>query len=154
MGKTVKCAYKTCLHDSQELDECDAVKVGSKYYHKDCNQTKEDIKEIVDLFTKHINPYPVFSMLQSVIKTIVFKKSVSSSYLLFGLKYYIEHKIPLNYPQGLYYVIQSKEVKDAYDKKKLSEYRKIEVNVEDSNDTSFGFRPTKQKGFDDILKES
>ena len=87
---TVSCKYSSCLHDSKELNKEEAVKSGNSYYHSDCFKTKEDIKKIIDLFKNHINPNPVYSQLQSVIKNIVFTKGLGSDFLLFVLQYYID----------------------------------------------------------------
>ena len=148
---TVMCKYANCLHDSKEINREDAVKKGSSYYHADCLQTQKDIKEIIDLFKNKINPNPVYSQLQSVIKNIVFTKGLGSEFLLFGLRYYIEHKIPLNYPQGLYYVIQNKEMISSYNKQKAVAVKQS-VEIKEETDTSFTHVPTKTKGFADILK--
>lgn len=153
MKDIVCCNYSFCQHDNKELKKSEAVQVGNQYYHKDCRQTQEDIKEIVDLFVKYINPNPVFTKLQSVIKTIVFRKKMGSDYLLFGLKYYIQHQIPLNYPQGLYYVVQNKDVRQAYDRKKADEVRKhSKVEITEPSEDGFQYRPTKTIGFQDILE--
>lgn len=150
-SNTVKCRYSSCLHDTKELDKEEAVKVGSQYYHKDCYETKEQIKEIIDLFVKNVNPNPVYAQLQAVIKQIVFTRGIGSEYLLFGLKYYIKNKIPLSYPQGLYYVVQNKDVKNEYEKSKAKAIKSIEVNIEETNGNYFEYKPKKQKGFADII---
>lgn len=139
------------MHDSKELNIEDAVLDKKKYYHADCFKTKEEIKEIIDLFCKHINSHPIFSQLQSVITNIVFTQKIGSEYLLFGLRYYIEHKIPLNYPQGLYYVMQNKDVKKTYDTHIKNSIMKQAIEIIEEKENNFDFKPTKAKGFDDIL---
>lgn len=152
MGKeTVTCKYSNCLHENKEVKKEEAVKSGKSYYHGDCFKTKEDIKNIVDLFKNHINPNPVYSQLQSVIKNIVFTKGLGSDFLLFGLRYYIENKIPLNYPQGLYYVIQNKKVIESYKKLQVKEVKKT-VEIMEETDLDFTHVPIKTNGFGDILK--
>lgn len=148
---TAICKYSHCLHDNREIEKRKAIRVGNSYYHSDCFKTKEDIKEIVNLFKAHINANPVYAQLQSVINNIIFVKKVQSDFLLFGLRYYIEHKIPLNYPQGLYYVIQNKDVTNAYNKVKTKEIKKS-VEITEQAETQFKFVPTKNKGFSDIIK--
>lgn len=154
MSDIVKCRYKNCIHDNKELDKLEAVKIGNSYYHKECNEIKEDIKSIVDLFTKHINSNVVYNVLLKVINEIIFTKKIDSKFLLFGLKYYIQNKIPLNYPQGLYYVIQNKDVKNTYNKylakQQIKENKTVLTN--ESSETEFNFKPTKTKGFGDILQ--
>ena len=148
---TAICKYSHCLHNNREIEKRKAIRVGNSYYHSDCFKTKEDIKEIVNLFKAHINANPVYAQLQSVINNIIFVKKVQSDFLLFGLRYYIEHKIPLNYPQGLYYVIQNKDVANAYNKTKTKEIKKS-VEITEQTETQFKFVPTKNKGFADIIK--
>ena len=148
---TVICKYSGCQHDNKEIDRDSAVKSGNAYYHPDCFQTKEDIKKIIDLFQKHINPNPIYSTLQSVIKNIVFTKGMGSEFLLFGLEYYISHNIPLNYPQGLYYVVQNKQVLDAYNKSKIKNMNK-KIEIKEESDSEFTHIPIRNKSFADILK--
>ena len=148
---TAICKYSHCLHDNREIEKRKAIRVGNSYYHSDCFKTKEDIKEIVNLFKAHINANPVYAQLQSVINNIIFVKKIQSDFLLFGLRYYIEHKIPLNYPQGLYYVIQNKDVTNAYNKTKAKEIKKS-VEITEQTETEFKFVPTKNKAFSDIIK--
>lgn len=154
MSNTVKCRYKNCIHDNKDIDKSDAVKVGNSYYHKDCYDTKNDIAEIVDLFTKNINTNVVYSVLVRVINNIIFNKKNESKFLLFGLKYYIANKIPLNYPQGLYYVIQNKDVLNTYKKYLAKQQIKNDKVIikEENNEVDFNFKPTKSKGFGDILQ--
>ena len=150
----VRCSYQFCIHKTKELDISEAAKKGDKFYHKDCLQTQDQIKEIINLFVEYINPNPVFSQLQSVIKNIVFYKGMGSNYLLFGLKYYIKNKIPLNYPQGLYYVVQNKDVRKAY-KQVLVQQEKQEHKVEikeEGKTTHFTYVPAKKKSITDIFQ--
>ena len=150
---TVKCKFSKCKHDTRELSREDAIKSGNAYYHEDCYKTKEEIAEIIDLFTKNINPNPVYTQLQKVIKDIVFTKGLGSEFLLFGLRYYIDHSIPLNYPQGLHYVVQNKRVIEAYNKAKIkaaTQGHKVEIT--ENTDSSFTHVPEKVKGFGDIIK--
>lgn len=153
MRQTVKCRFSGCehLHETKDIPKEEAVKSGNSYFHKDCYQTKEDIKEVIDLFKNNINPNPVYSQLQSVIRNIVFNKKLGSDFLLFGLKYYIEHNITLNYPQGLYYVIQNKDVINAYNKEKTKNIKK-NVEIKDEVDTHFTHIPIKNNSFADIIK--
>ena len=140
------------MHDNKELLREDAVnpKKGL-FYHKDCYQTQEEIKEIIDLFSKKINPNVVYSQLRHVINTIVYDRKIGSDLLLFGLKYYIRNKISLNYPLGLYYVVQNKKMIDAFNKYKANQIsRKIELTEDDH--TEFQHIPAKINGFADILQ--
>lgn len=149
----VTCRFKNCIYDDKKLDKSEAIKIGNSYYHKECNEIKEDIKLIVDLFTKHINSNVVYSVLMRVINEIVFTRKIDSKFLLFGLKYYIQNKIPLNYPQGLYYVIQNKDVENTYNKHLAKQQIKSnKIIITEDSEADFNFKPTKTKGFGDILQ--
>lgn len=153
MAKTtmVKCRYTNCLHGSKELDKSEAVKSGTAYYHSDCLKTKEQMKQIEDLFIERVNPNVIISQLRSVIKNIAITRGLGSDFLLFGLQYYINHKITLNYPQGLYYVIQNKDVIAAYNKSKVKEVKKT-FEITEETSTEFVHVPSKSNGFADILR--
>ena len=154
MGKSeiVKCRSSHCLHKSKELLREEAVSpTKSVFYHRDCYQTQEDIKEIIDIFYKQINPNVVFSQLRHVINIIVYDRGVSSELLLFGLKYYIQNRKTLNYPQGLYYVIQNKEMINAFNKYKVS-HSAQKIQITEDSDETFQHIPAKSKGFADILQ--
>ena len=69
---------------------------------------------------------------------------------MYGLKYYIGHKIPLNYPQGLYYVIQNKDVINGYAKEKTKTIKQS-VEITEETESNFTYIPTKTNSFADIL---
>ena len=148
----MKCDYKNC---SEPLDD-EIIKVKGRNYHKSCFQTKNDILEIRDLFAENINKNVVFSSLMSVINNIIFHRGVTSDYLKFALNYYIQNKIPLNYPQGLYYVVQNKDVKTAYEKSKAESIKKkmlpkVDVGL-DINKT-YERKTRTKKTIEDIFNE-
>ena len=150
--KIVKCRYAHCLHESKDVNTEEAVHVGNMYYHQDCFQVKEDINKIVELFAMKVNPNVVYPVLKRTVNNIVFGKGVASDFLLFGLNYYIKKKIPLNYPAGLYYVIQNKDVQKEYDKQ-FTKRKTVQIYMDDAGEEkTFQFKPKKQIGFDSILK--
>ena len=148
----MKCDYKNC---SEPLDD-EIIKVKGRNYHKSCYQTKNDILEIRDLFAENINKNVVFSSLMSVINNIIFRRGVTSDYLKFALNYYIQNKIPLNYPQGLYYVVQNKDVKTAYEKSKAESIKKKmlpKVDVGLDIDKTYERKTRTKKTIGDIFNE-
>ena len=139
----------------QPLDD-EIIKVKGRNYHKSCYQTKNDILEIRDLFAENINKNVVFSSLMSVINNIIFRRGVTSDYLKFALNYYIQNKIPLNYPQGLYYVVQNKDVKTAYEKSKAESIKKKmlpKVDVGLDIDKTYERKTRTKKTIGDIFNE-
>lgn len=150
MGRIVKCRATHCLHESKDIPIEDAVKKGNMYFHEDCLRTKETITKIANLFTEQVNQNVVHKILYSVINTIVFERNNDPEYLLYGLKYYIYKKIPLNYPQGLYYVIQNREVARGWEKIKAKEHA-ASFKIEEEKQHSFSYKPEKKKGIADIF---
>lgn len=153
--KIVKCRYSRCNHDLKELPIEDAILSGKgSYYHKDCFKQNEEIKQIIDVFKIYIDPMVVIVQLRSVINNIVFDKCIDSEYLLFAVKYAITNKLNLKHAMGLHYIVGYKNIQEAYMKeknKKVTEQKKIEII--ETEDLPFYFNPTKQKGFQDIIKE-
>ncbi len=147
----VQCTYKYCVHENKTVDINTAIKKRGKYYHPECIKDQENRKEIIDLFVNYINPNPVYKELQRVINTIILRKHIDSDFLLFGLKFYIKHKIPLNYPQGLYYVIQNKDVITAYNKALVSTLNKNSFSINETSNSDFQYTPRKEKTVADIV---
>lgn len=144
----MKCKYAKCFcQDSDEI---------IKSYHPECLKTKNDINEIKELFVNNINKNVVYAQLIRVINTIIFNKGVTADYLKFGLQYYISHKIPLNYPQGLYYVIQNKDVASAYNRKKSAVVKQEMSSLSDGVldiDKTFEHKTFKKKTIGDLFDE-
>lgn len=152
MSKEHKCASKNCRHENSPVSIDSCVKVGNRYWHKDCYKQKENLKMIIKLFSENVCcDKKVYADLQRVIKDIVLNKKVESELLLFGLRYYINHKISLHYPAGLYYVIQNKDVTESYHKNKLKE-QNVTFEIKKERSTGFTHKPIKTNGFADILK--
>ena len=155
------CKYRHCLHgDSKKLLKSEAVKVGSAYYHPDCYETKQTIAEIIDYFTKEINPDVIHMILMKTINNIVFpngKHGVPAERLLFQLKYYCTHGHKIQYPAGLYYALQNREAFEAYKKYKAQQALKkrdpsFRIDDEQNKSKEGVVRFKKPKGFEDIVK--
>lgn len=151
--KIVKCRYSRCSHSSKELPIEEAVLFGKgSYYHKDCFKQNDEIKQIIDTFKLYVDPMVVVMQLRSVINNIIFEKFIDSEYLLFAVKFAINNKINLKHAMGLHYIVGYKNIQEAYIKsKKVTEPKKIEII--ETEELPFYFNPTKQKGFQDIIKE-
>ena len=48
--KEYVCGYNHCLHHGEKVKSSESVVVGKKHYHWDCAETKQKIKECVDLY--------------------------------------------------------------------------------------------------------
>lgn len=154
MAKTYKCAYAHCKHDTKDIDPKNGsfVQYSSRYWHEDCLRESLAIREIIDVFYTKINEKVVMSQLRSVINNLVYNKKNDAEYILYGLNYYIDHGIPINYPQGLYYVAQSKEVQTEWNKLKNQEKIKdYKFEVKEFEEKKFDYKPSKKSGFQNIL---
>lgn len=154
MAKILKCRSSHCFHESKEImPDDDFVKVNNVAYHKDCYRAISNIREVIDIFAKEVNPNVVFAQLSKVVNNIVYNKKIDSGLLLYGLRFYLDRKIPIHYPYGLYYVVQNKDVQNQYKKmvaaEKVQDYE-FSAPVDESQ--PFEYTPTTQKGFADILR--
>jgi len=149
--KTVRCRYGKCLHpNNREIPVDEAVKVGTTYYHPDCYQVKEGIKAVVDYYADNIEKNPIYGQLNGIVNKIVFNQGVSTDFLLFALKYSVEHDgIKIKHPPGLYYLVKDDEIQAAWMKQQQAKQRKL-VSV-NTQDTVFSYSGRKRKSFTDII---
>lgn len=155
---TYKCAYKHCQHESCDIPQDDAVKVGNRYMHSDCAEKSKYIIRIRDLYYEKVSNTVVVKQLVSVINNIITKKNIDPAYLYFALDYAITNKIPLRSPYGLHYLVDNNRIKDAWNKKKADEIAKQireEARETDANPVtknSFNYSAQKSNGFSEIFK--
>lgn len=144
------------MHETLDVPAEEAVKVGkSSYYHQDCLEEKNTIDEIIALFLDKVNNGAPMSQLRRTINDIVYKKGTDAKFLLFGLKYFVTYK-RLNYPGGLYYVIQDKDVIREWDKYKMAMFKRSTAqafNIEETNEVIQEVPSYKKRntGFSSIL---
>ncbi len=121
--KTVKCAYKYCLHGGSGLKSV-MVSWGNRYIHQDCNVQREAIGKIRQLYLDKVSDTVVMSQLNSVLNTIIHKRRTSAEYVYFALNSAIRDNRPPKYPAGLYYVVDNYRYKQAFNRKKMLEAQK------------------------------
>ena len=153
------CRYSHCKHENKEVSKEEGIKSGNGYWHRDCYEESKAIRDTMDLFQKKCNPLVVMPQLRRTINNIVYDKKQDARLLLFGVKYYVSHNIPLNYPGGLYYVLQNKNVQDEW-KKIISKQMKVEFhcnakediqNQEEDINTEFTYKDTNKSKFSEVL---
>lgn len=150
------CRYINCLHENKTInlvtDEFE--KDGSSYFHKDCYKTRANIQRIKTLWHDNIDSMVVYAQLNKIVNQLIFNDHISSDYILFAVKYAIDHKdeIKLRYPPGLRYVIGNQRVKDAYKKSTMKRTSQSDFVAHDDDSTSpkFSFN-SKPMGFGNIL---
>lgn len=157
--KRYKCAFKHCIHESNELLPDQAVKIGNRYLHKDCAEIRQNIEKTRDIYYLRVSNTVVMSQLVKVIQHLVFNKKVDSGYLVFALTYALDNGMTIRSPYGLYYIVDNQRIKDAWSKKKAQETaEEIKSLMEDSKfkvdpkGDSFKFRASSVEGFESILK--
>lgn len=146
----MKCKYVHCKHESKDIPEGEEVKNGGGYWHKDCLDESLVIREIIKEFTERVNPNVVVAQLRRVINDIVYVKGIDAHLLYFGLMHYILNNIPLNYPGGLYYVLQNRDVQKEWNKIQATRI-KNNFEIKEDNTETFQYKPSKERGFQDIL---
>ena len=150
-SKTYKCAFRHCSHESCEVLQDEAVKLGNRYFHEDCANTYKNINAIKVLYYEKVSNTVVMPQLTSVINNIIFKKHVDSGYLLFALQYAINIKRKINYPQGLHYIIDDFRIKNSWEKKQLQSIGKVKFEAKSNNETMFQVNKLKKKGLDNLF---
>ena len=152
--KGYKCQYPDCPHGGVIQPDTDFVMVGKRRMHPDCAKKSENIIKVRDLYYEKISDTVVMSQLVKVIKEIINKKNIDSDYLLFALSYCIEHDIEVNSPYGLYYIIDYRQIKEAWrnqhNKTIADKVRHQKIEVERPANT-FSYKPEVVQGFGQIL---
>lgn len=115
---TVNCGYKHCQHESRELPRDNAIRKGNMYYHKECMVIKDNINEMKILYCENIDKEVSVLQLYGVINNIIFTKKIDSSFLLFGLKYWIRKKVKVNNPYLLHYIPKNQRLIREWDYEK------------------------------------
>lgn len=149
--KMYKCGFRHCQHESCEVPQGEAVKIGNRYYHEDCAKIYKNIEEIKKMYYEKISNTVVMPQLVSVINNIIFKKKVDSDYFLFAVDYAINIKKKINYPQGLHYIVDDYRIKDAWHKKQMQSISKIKFEAKYNDEPIFQVKKTKEKGLDNLF---
>lgn len=111
--KEYVCGYNHCLHHGEKVKASESVVVGKKHYHWDCAETKQKIKECVDLYMENIEDKTQYPTVVKVINTLVFKNMIPIDFILKKLttsqKYYSDKPIYVLY--GIRKLFWEKEFK-------------------------------------------
>lgn len=149
--KTFKCAFKHCRHSSCEVPQGEAVKIGNRYYHKDCADIRNNIESIKKLYCEKVSNTVVIQQLTNVVNNIVFQKNVDSAYLLFALRFSIANKININSPYGLHYIIDNYRIKNAWSKREIRKVANIHFEAKAGDEPVFQVKNTVKKGLDNLF---
>ena len=75
----MKCGYNNCKHGG-EVSKEEGIKIGTRWFHKECAKEKELKKEIEDYWFKNINPGTVIQILRKAINDLA--KLYDTDYIL------------------------------------------------------------------------
>ena len=148
----MNCNYSHCKHESKEINGDDFVQVGQRtFYHKDCYEEKETIEKIIDVYTKRIDPHPIFKELRKHINIVVYEWKFPAKKLLFYLNWAADTGWGLRYPAGLRYLAKSDDAERAWKRAQMSG-QKANVGITEDKFEAFDYIPAKTRGIADILK--
>ena len=153
--KYFKCGFKHCKHEN-DVSQDEAIKVGTRYMHKDCLEISKNITKIRDTYYEKVSKTVVVKQLVSVINGLVITKNIDSAFLLFALNYALTTNIPIKSPYGLHYIVDNQRIKDAWNKKKSQEIvakmkDEAEHEVNKSEQVKFKYIATENNGFNSIF---
>lgn len=153
-AKNKNCTYRHCRYENKEIPFGEEIKVGARYYHNQCSQESDNIKQIKQLYFDSVSNTVVPSVLGKVVNDIVYGKNIESDYLLFVIKYIISHKLKITYPYGLHYKIDDNRIKDAYQKEKarlVSKSITFDITCDSSNDIVFIRKPKEKSQLENMF---
>ena len=79
--KEYVCGYNHCLHHGEKVKSSESVIVGKKHYHWDCAQTKQEIKECIDLYMECVEDKTQYPVVVRIINNLVFKNEVPIEFI-------------------------------------------------------------------------
>jgi hypothetical protein len=152
----MKCGYSHCLFNC-EVDKENAVKLGTRYYHKECLKQRNEKDEIRKLYLEQVNATEVVSVLNSVINNIVHIKKVDSGFLLYALKHAIQNKFVFHNPAGLHYIINNSYIKKQYqqyiNKSQIKDFKNNIENIDTEKDVEFTYNQEQRTLWDRITQQ-
>lgn len=154
MNGIIRCQAQCCLHKSRDIINSKAVMDGGNSYHPDCYIFNKNLHKIQEIWKSKIDSKYSSTELVRVVKSLVLNKKIDSEMILYGVRYYVNNKIPLRYPQGLNYVVTNREVIDGFNRLKESRVAKLKIKItldDDPLEASYTYTPIKEKGIGDIF---
>lgn len=141
----MKCGYNNCKHGG-EVSKEEGIKIGTRWFHKECAKEKALKKEIEDYWFKNINPGTVIQILRKAINDLA--KLYDTDYILWVIKSCKPKGIKISHPMGLKSLCSDNRFLDEWNKIKINkEYKKIksEINMQTSEDVTFKYMPSKKR---------
>lgn len=147
----MKCGYNNCKLGGN-VEKEDAIKVGGRYFHKEC----ENKKTIKSECSNKLNSIGMIPKLVGIfLKKVVDDDCMDLDYLQFTIDYIILHKLKLTNPYGVKYYMGDYKIKAEYDKylsKKISSEINKGMIWESEEPTNFKPPETQMPSYLKILK--
>lgn len=143
----MKCRYAQCKFGG-EVEKKDAIKVGSAYYHKECNHERECKKLIEETYYKVFQNKDPIIQVRKAINKYVNNDNYKCEYILFVLN----EDIKLNSIFGLIYYLNNYKFLSKYNKEqaKLIEFDVSKVKKVENKEIKYKQRK-KKSGWGDII---
>ena len=150
-----KCGWTHCEWGGHISNNQEKVKVGKRWYHKECACERDCINDIITTFQENINENADIKVLRSVINNLIYDECKPAEYVLFSVRHAIAHpEFKLTFPQGIYRVCNHPDVLHAW---QVQQNKKFMATVDQSKFVADNVAPTsvinkqKKTGFGTIL---
>ncbi len=140
----MKCG-SSCCKLGGEVSKDEAIKVGTRYWHKECLHEKEVKQEIEKYWLENINKGTVIQLLRKAIKDLCFL--YEADYIYYLLTSVKGKGINLSYPMGLKKIADDNRFKDEWSKIRIKEiYNKNKtVDFKTSEDVVFVYKKNNKR---------
>lgn len=132
----MKCGYKYCKLGGEVAKE-DAVKVGGRYWHKECSHERDIKTKIREYYQEHFNSREPVVAINKAISKYVHEQNYDVDYVFYCLKHKVKN---LNSLYGLSYTLSYKQNEKDF-KKMVAKNTKIVYNQPIENDF---FKPNEE----------
>ena len=142
----MKCKYTQCKLGG-EVEKNEAIKVGSSYYHKECNDERLFKQQIEKKYYEKFQTKEPIIRVRDAINKYIHKDIYKPEYILFVL----DEDIKLNSMFGLIYYLSNNKFLEKYNRQqaKLIKFEINKVEKEESNDIKY--KTKKRNGWGDII---
>ena len=110
----MKCGYPNCKHGGEVAKE-EGIKVGTRWFHKECQHEKEVKQEIEKYWLENINRGSVIQVLRKAINDL--SKNNDVDYVFWVVKNCKTRGIKLSHPMGMKALCSDNRFYDEWNKK-------------------------------------
>ena len=163
------CHYRGCPHPRGivNIKTHRYVVDGKKFYHPDCyhhmlsdrsrsEKTRTALEHVKDLWLEYISPDVHVPYLMKVLQGIV-ERGVDPDYMVFAMRYIVDHRMNLRYPQGFKFFLERGEIREAYARSRRKKVVRMVFSVIEPQQMAAPqscASPKPARSFADILGES